>query len=198
VRDNYNVWVLLEAEDKKIRSSSLALIDEGKRLSDQLGGELCGIMLSPGFDRVDEAVGIHGADKLYLFHEGTAKYHNPNKYRGLLTKVLLKHKPYLFLAAATLFGSDLMPRVAAKLKAPLITNCVEIKIKGNVEFIKPVQKKRLHATIICKTDGIQMATIDPRVLKLSEEKRRLKTAKITEIVEEISDEQSPIRMVLGQ
>jgi electron transfer flavoprotein alpha subunit len=195
MKDNNDVWVLLETEDKKIKNISLSLIDEGKRLSEQLGGKLCGIMFSRRFEKVDEVVGIHGVDQLYVFHHGTANFYNPIVYGELLTRVVLRNRPCLFLAAATSYGSDLMPRVAAKLRAPLVTHCVEIRIKDNIEFVKPVQRGRLHATIISKIAGTQMATIDPKALNPSREKSQSKTAKVTEIVEETGDEQGPIQRV---
>jgi len=188
-----DVWVLLEAENNKIKTSSAALMDEGKRLSSELGGELYGVMFGLAVERVEESVGRHGGKHLYFFRQESLDRYLPNFYERLLTELLLKEKPYLLLAAASSLGSDLMPRVAAKLKSPLVTNCVEILVKEDVEFIKPVQNGRLHATVVCKGTGIRMATLHLKVLTVSEAKKETAAAQVEEI-EAVIEEEAPIRV----
>jgi electron transfer flavoprotein alpha subunit len=191
---NRDVWVLLEVAEKKIQSTSVGLMDEGKKLSAQLGGELHAMMFAQRFERVDQMVGTHGVNHLYLFDQESLKRYTPNIYEGLITEILLRDKPYLFLAAASALGSDLMPRVSAKLKAPLVTNCVQIKIQEDVKFIKPVQKGRLHATIICKAAGTKMATINPNVLTVSEDKKQLQIAEVIEMKPEMKEDSTSIHV----
>lgn len=189
-----DVGVLLEIEEKKIKNSSVGLIEEGKRLSAQLGGELDAVMFGERIEGIDQVVSRHGVNHLYLFEHEALKRYVPNIYEKLLTEIILKNEPYLFLAAATPLASDLMSRVAAKLKVPLVTNCVEIKVQERMEFIKPVQNRRLHATVICKVTGTKMATVNPNVLTLSEEKNQPKVTKVTEIKPEIKEELFPIQV----
>jgi electron transfer flavoprotein alpha subunit len=190
---NRDVWVLLEAQDNKIKPSSATLMDEGKRLSSELGGELHGVMFGQTAEGVGERVGRHGGKHLYLFRQESLDHYLPNLYERLLTGLLLKEKPFLFLAEASSLGSDLMPRVAAKLKSPLVTNCVEILVKEDVEFIKPVQNGRLHATLVCKGTGIRMATLHPKVLTVSEAKKETAVAQVEEI-KAVIEEEGPIRV----
>ena len=168
---NRDVWVLLEAEDKKIKGTSIALIDEGKRLSIQLGGKLHAMMFGQKGEGIEQIVGAHGADQLHVLYQETPSQYWSNICEKSLIEHLPKNKAFLFLAVASSFGSNLMPRVAAQLKAPLVTNCLEIKVQENIEFIKPVQNGRLHATVICRTGQTQMATVNPSVLTTPEGKR---------------------------
>ena len=176
-----DVWVVLEAEDMKIKGSSFALIDEGKRLAVQVGGGLTAVFIGQVIEGIDELVGTHGANHLYLFHEETLHQYVPELYERLLTQLLSGKKPFLVMAAATSLGSDLMPRVAVKLKAPLVTNCVEVRAGEDLEFIKPAQNDRLHATVICKAPGTKMATIDPDSLTIAKEEREPRIAEVTEM-----------------
>ena len=176
-----DVWVVLEAEDMKIKGSSFALIDEGKRLAVQVGGGLTAVFIGQVIEGIDELVGTHGANHLYLFHEETMHQYVPELYERLLTQLISGKKPYLVMAAATSLGSDLMPRVAAKLKAPLVTNCVEVRAGEDLEFIKPAQNDRLHATVICKAPGTKMATIDPDSLTIAKEGCEPRIAEVTEM-----------------
>lgn len=191
---NRDVWVLLEAEDKKIKNSSIALIDEGKRLAVQLGGGLTAVFIGQGIEGIDELVGTHGSSHLYFFHDETLQQYVPEMYERLLTRLLLNKKPHLVLAAATSLGSDLMPRVAAKLKAPLVTNCVEIRAGEDMEFIKPVQNGRLHATVVCKAPGTKMATMDPDSLTIAKEEREPKIADVIEMKPDTEEDSLSIRV----
>ncbi|MFQ5842849.1 MAG: electron transfer flavoprotein subunit alpha/FixB family protein [Thermodesulfobacteriota bacterium] len=191
---NRDVWVLLEAEDKKIKNSSIALIDEGKRLAVQLGGGLTAVFIGQGIEGIDELVGTHGSSHLYFFHDETLQQYVPEMYERLLTRLLLNKKPHLVLAAATSLGSDLMPRVAAKLKAPLVTNCVEIRAGEDMEFIKPVQNGRLHATVVCKAPGTKMATMDPDSLTIAKEEREPKIADVIEMKPDTEEDSLAIRV----
>ncbi len=176
-----DVWVVLEAEDMKLKGSSFALIDEGKRLAVQVGGGLTAVFIGQGLEGINELVGTHGASHLYFFHDETLHQYVPELYERLLTQLLSGKKPYLVMAAATSLGSDLMTRVAAKLKAPLVTNCVEVRAGEDLEFIKPAQNGRLHATVICKAPGTKMATIDPDSLTIAKEEREPRIAEVTEM-----------------
>jgi electron transfer flavoprotein alpha subunit len=77
-----------------------------------------------------------------------------------------------------------MPRVAARTKAPLVTNCLEIKVDDEVQFVKTVQNGRLHATVVCKRTGTKMATISPEALMVAEEINLPSVAQVTEITPE--------------
>lgn len=178
---NNDIWVLLETEDHRLGSYCAGLIHQGKRLSDKRGGELYAVLMGPHKDGINPPLGTQGVKHLYHYRDDTLADYTPELYEYLVTDLLLKYKPYLFLSAATSLGSDLMPRIAAKLKAPLVTHCVEIRADEDTEFIKPVQNGRLQATVVCKTNGTRMATMSPEVLMVAEEVNLPKAAQVTEI-----------------
>jgi electron transfer flavoprotein alpha subunit len=190
-----DVWTLLEVENKKIKSTSVALIDEGRILSDQLGGELNAIMFGQRVEGIEQMPETYGIKNIFVFCEESLEVYNPNAYARLLTDVVSQYKPYLFLAAASSLGSDLMPRVATKLKAPLVTNCVEIRVNENMEFIKPVQNGRLCATVICKTKATKIATINPNVLTVSEKMNPEHFANLVEIEAGTEENLDPIHVI---
>jgi electron transfer flavoprotein alpha subunit len=191
---NRNVWVLVEAEDKKIKGTSIGLMAEGERLSAQFESELHAVLFGHPIEAIDRIMGSHGVDHLHFFSDESLRQYSPMRFERLLVELLLKHEPSLFLAAASSLGSDLMPRVAAKLRAPLVTNCVEINSQRDVEFIKPVRNGRLHATFLCRGTGPKMATLHPGVLTAAEERKIAKIARVTEIKPEAEEGAPPIRV----
>jgi electron transfer flavoprotein alpha subunit len=150
-------------------------------------------MFGPRIEGLDQWVGEHGVHRLSLVHQETLKYYVPDFFERFLAEILLEKQPYLFVAAATSLGSDLVPRVAAKLKSPLVTNCVEILVKEDLEFIKPVQNGRFHATVVCRGTGIRMATLHPKVLTVSETKKVQALAQVEE-VKAVTEGEVPIQV----
>ena len=177
---NRDVWVLLEIANKKLESHSIALTQEGKRLSDQLDGRLCAVMIGPKIEQVSQIVGEHGVAHLYHGCEERLSQYDPEVFERFVAGLLLKNKPCLFLSTATSLGSDLMPRLAVKMKAPLVTNCIEIRVQDEIEFIRPVQSGRLRATVVCRSAGTRMATMNPEALMSAEEAKLQQVAEVTE------------------
>jgi electron transfer flavoprotein alpha subunit len=190
---NKNIWVLLEAEKNKLGSYCIGLIQQGKTLSETCGGNLHAVYIGPDIATLDQQVGVLGVKHLFRHCDETLSDYSPEVYEHLLTALLLKYEPYLLLSAATSLGSDLLPRVAAKNRFPLITNCIEIKVDGDPEFIKPVQNGRLRATILCATNGTRMATLSPDGLIADQEARFTQPAQVTEIKADLGKVPTRIR-----
>ncbi len=187
-----DVWVLLESENHGLGPFADGLMQEGKRLSDETGGDLSAVLLGPDIDNLDETVGRHGANHLYRHRDERLATYDPDLYAALLTELLLKYEPRLFLAVASSLGSDLMPRVAAGIGAPLVTNCSGIRTADGVEFTKAVQSGRLQATITGKTTGTSLATLTPEALPASEETVPPQLAQVHEVETELAA--IPIRL----
>ena len=188
-----DVWVLLEEENHQIQPYSLALIEEARRLVDQFEGRLTGVFFGPWIEGMDRLVGCYGVDDLCWFADDAFKDYLPEVYRDLLTQRAKEKTPFLIMAAATAIGSDLMPRLSAKLRAPLVTHCTEILIGNDIEFIKPVQNGRLHATTISKSDGIRMVTMNPADLTYTKETPKGDPARVIELKPEFQNEKILIR-----
>lgn len=159
-----DIWVVLEADGGKLKRLSLSLVEEGRRLADKLCGSLTAFFLGEGPDDLALFAGRSGADRLYLVRHPALTDERPEMYERVLTQLVEKNRPYLLMAAATPSGSDLLPRVSARLKAPLVTNCIEVNVDNGLEFVKPVQKGRLHATVVCRATGTTMVTVLPDAL----------------------------------
>lgn len=188
-----DVWVLLEEESHQIQPYSLALIEEARRFVRRFEGRLTGIFFGPWIDGMDRLVGRYGVDDLCWFADDALRAYIPEVYKELLTQRAKEKAPLLIMATATAMGSDLMPRLSAKLKAPLVTHCTEINMGNDIEFIKPVQNGRLHATTISKSDGIRMVTMNPADLTYTKETPEGAAARVIELKPEFQKDKILIR-----
>ena len=79
------VWVFCEQRDGVILGTGYQLLSEGRKLADDLGVELCGVLLG---DKINEdyakALGGYGADRVYICEHPLLKDYTTDGY----TKVI--------------------------------------------------------------------------------------------------------------
>lgn len=193
-----DVWVLLEREGNKMSVHSGALLEEGGRIAEELGGELHAIFLGPESSGLGQEAGNRGAVRLFAYWDDALIRYDPCLYEKTLLGLLQERQPRLLLALSTSIGADLLPRLAWKLQSPLVTNCAEIEVRDgcDFQFVKPVQNGRLHARVICQGDGPRMATYLPgRLVNSGESAGRVGAAEITALERRAEEGDPPIRVV---
>jgi electron transfer flavoprotein alpha subunit len=166
---NKDIWVLLEAEDGKLSPPSVALMEEGASLARECGGRLHGVYLGPAVEGLGREVGARGAIELHVCLDEALRQYDPFMYEHLLLGLLKARAPRLLLALSSSLGSDLLPRLAFKLGAPLVTNCADIDVAqdGELLFVRPVHNGRLFATVRATGEGPGMAIFLPQRLAIA-------------------------------
>ena len=59
-----NVWVFCEQRQGVMMPTTFELISEGRKLANELGVELCGILLGDNVDGIAAELGDYGAEKV--------------------------------------------------------------------------------------------------------------------------------------
>ena len=155
-----DVWVFCEQREGKLMPTDFELISKGRDLADELGVNLCGLLLGgEGIENAAKELGGYGADEA-------------------------------FLIGATNIGRDLGPRCAARLHTGLCADCTHLDVDvanyiqflreastldvdsqkwdmedRNLKMTRPAFGGHLMATIICPRFRPCMATVRPGVMK---------------------------------
>ena len=184
------VWVFCEQRDGVILSTGYQLLSEGRKLANDLGVELCGVVL--GKDVKEEylkALGGYGADKVYYCNHELLDVYTTDAYTKVICDLVEDKKPEIFLIGATNIGRDLGPRVAARLKTGLTADCTHLDVdvekykaflkttstidvdntkfeaNTNLKMTRPAFGGHLMATIVCPDYRPQMSTVRPGVMQ---------------------------------
>ncbi len=166
--DGKGVWVFIEQRDGKIRNVSLELVGEGRKLADELGQELAGVVIGDGVANLAKEVFACGADKVYLVEDALLKDYNTDGYAKAFTQLIEKYRPAVILLGATNDGRDLGPRVAARVKTGLTADCTGLSIDPETKLVawtRPAFGGNIMATIFCPDRRPQMGTVRPKVFK---------------------------------
>jgi electron transfer flavoprotein alpha subunit len=170
-RDHKHVWVFIEMERGVVHPVSFELLGEGRKLADQLGVELAGVVMGPPGEDVRKAAQesfAYGADLVYLVEDAVlADYRNEPFSKGL-TSLVNAHKPEILLLGATTLGRDLAGSVATTLLTGLTADCTELRVDDDKSLAatRPTFGGSLLCTIYTLNYRPQMATVRPRVMPM--------------------------------
>ena len=186
-----DVWVFCEQREGKLMPTDLELISEGRKLADELGVDLCGLLLGgEGIEAAARELGGYGADKVIVCEHPLLGVYNTDAYTKVICDVIEELKPEAFLIGATNIGRDLGPRCAARLHTGLCADCTHLDVDvanyiqflresstldvdsmkwdmedRNLKMTRPAFGGHLMATIICPRFRPCMATVRPGVMK---------------------------------
>ena len=184
------VWVFCEQREGQIQTISYQLLSEGRKLANDLGVELCGVVMGSELNEdYIKALGGYGADRVYYIDSPLLKDYTTDGYAKALCDLIMDKKPEIMLIGATNLGRDLGPRCAARLHTGLTADCTHLDVdvekykdflrttsnidvdntkfeeNTNLKMTRPAFGGHLMATIICPRFRPQMSTVRPGVMK---------------------------------
>ena len=166
------VWVFCEQREGKLMPTDFELISKGRDLADELGVNLCGLLLGgEGIESAAKELGGYGADGVYVCDHPLLENYTTDGYTKVICDVVEEFKPEVLLIGATNNGRDLGPRLSCRLKTGLTADCTALDIdadSGNVAWTRPAFGGNLMATILCPDHRPQIGTVRPGVFKKSE------------------------------
>ncbi len=170
------VWVYVELTEtgdkthpKKIKPVTFELLGAGRRLADELGEDLCAVLLTDKNHNYEKDLGSYGADKVYMVEHDELFEYNTDVFSTVIVGLVNRHKPSSMLYGATIQGRDLAPRVASTLYVGLTADCTALAIKdGLLLQSRPAFGGNIMADILAPNSRPQMSTVRPNVMKMNE------------------------------
>ena len=144
-----NVWVFCEQRQGVMMPTTFELISEGRKLADELGVELCGILLGDNVDGIANELGGYGADKVYVYNSPLLKDFTTDAYTKVIVEAVEEFKPEVLVFGASNIGRDLSPRCAARLHTGLCADCTHLDIdmpnyKGFLKEVSTLPAERIE------------------------------------------------------
>ena len=153
-----NVWVFCEQRQGVMMPTTFELISEGRKLANELGVELCGILLGDNVKGIAAELGQYGADKVYVYDSPLLKDFTTDAYTKVLVEAVEELKPEVLLFGASNIGRDLAPRCAARLHTGLCADCTHLDIdmpnyKGFLKEASTLPEERIEKLGTVKIAG---------------------------------------------
>ena len=161
------IWVFIESRHGVIADVSFELLGIGRKLADDRGVDLSGILLGHDLQGSCDSLIAGGADRVYLVDDPALGQYREDVYGRILEQLIRDHKPEVVLAGATAIGRSVIPQVATALGAGLTADCTQLAIRkqdGMLLQTRPAFGGNIMATIECPHSRPQMATVRANVM----------------------------------
>ncbi len=134
--------VLIFAEqqpDGQLRKASLHALSAGAKLAALAGAELHAVVLAKDGAALANTVKEYGVKAVHAASGPQFEHYVAELYAPALAELITSIKADFFGAAASALGRDLLPRVAAKLKAAMATDVMGFSGSGaDITFTRPM------------------------------------------------------------
>jgi len=128
------IFVLAEHRQGQIRDITLEMLTKGGELAEKTNTDLTAVLLGKEVKKHAKTLSEY-AKKVLLVEDAKLENFNSEAYQKVLSNLINEHKPLLTMIGHTSFGVDLAPSLAAALKLPLATDCIDLEFESETLFI---------------------------------------------------------------
>ena len=95
------VWVFCEQRQGALMSTDFELVSEARKLADELGCEVTGLLLGDNVEGIAKELGGYGADKVLVCESPLLKDYTTDAYAKVVCDMVNEYKPEVLLIGAT-------------------------------------------------------------------------------------------------
>jgi len=125
------VLAVAEHREGRVAGVTYELVAKGRELAAKAGGTLHVVLLGHDVGALAAEIASRGVDVFHVEHTALAAY-TAGGYAQALSGLRPKANPRVVLFAHTTQGYDVAPRLAAEWNAPIVANCTDVFMEGQV------------------------------------------------------------------
>jgi len=162
------VWVIAEQRDCRIRTVSLQLMGQARKLAAGLNTTAEAVLFGNLMEHHVRPLFAAGADRVYLGSNPQLAFYEPEIYVQAMVRLAQEYEPEIILLGSTATGRELAPLVAARLQTGLTAHCIDLVLDENNILEQRIPAYGGLLSIICPQKRPQMATIAKGVFPMPE------------------------------
>ena len=165
------VWIVAEQRNGALRSVSFEIASVARKLADELGEEVCAVLVGSGVEGFAPELAKYGVDKVYVADDAMFADYTTDAYSEAVAKVVKENDASILLLSASVQGKDLSSRLVGKLATGMASDCTDVKIAdGKLLAIRPMYAGKVFGEIVIESYP-QMASLRPKVFAAVENAR---------------------------
>ena len=160
------IMTYCEIIEGELPSITNEILGCGRRLADDLGEELCTVLVGSDVGGLAQEAIACGADKVYVVDDPLLKEYQTDSYVSVMEKVVRRVMPQILILGQTSVGRDLAPMLAFRLDTMATLDCVGLAIDPDTKLLlqtKPVYGGNAIATFTCDSYP-QIATVRDKAM----------------------------------
>ncbi len=140
-----NVLVFAEHAHKKFPKTTLVAIKAGQEIAAKSGGQCHAAVLGAGVDALAAALAEYGVAKVFAVDDPSLEHYVADAYAQALSALAQSKGCDVIVATATAVGKDILPRVAIRLDAAMLSDVTAVNADGTFE--RPMYAGNAIATV---------------------------------------------------
>ena len=164
-----NILVFIEQRDGKVFRASYQSLSLAGKLAEKTGGAVEALLIGSGVGSLADEVASYGASKIYAVDDDALARYTSTSYTSAFVSALDSADPGIVLVPTTFMGRDLAARVAARKRAALAVDCIDLGFDGdNLVATKTMYAGKLTARFTLSAARLRVATIRSNVFPADE------------------------------
>jgi electron transfer flavoprotein alpha subunit len=164
-----SVLVFVEQREGKVHPASLQMFTAARELASSGDGAIHAVIAGDGIGPAAEIAARHGADLVYLVDDPELRLYSAAPYTRALCAAIEKDQPDIVLMATTSMTRDLAPRVAARARGTLATDCIEVeRADGGLLIKRPMYCAKCIGEFALADDRLKVLSIRPNIYAAKE------------------------------
>ncbi len=155
------ILVFSEFIKGSVKKGALELLTAARGSTDSISA----LILGSGAKEVAPQLGHFGAKKVFFSNDSCFEKYNPELFETALGHVIDQVQPKIILATSTALARDLFPRVAARYKCGVASDCTTLSLQGeNVQVRKPLYSGKASAEVQFQDGSMKIILMRPNQL----------------------------------
>jgi electron transfer flavoprotein alpha subunit len=151
-----DVLVIAEHKDGHFPKTTLIAVNAGLEMARKRGGNCIAVVMGDQTEGPAAEIAKFGASKVIALEDPRLAHHLADAVSQAMTALVKKTGAETLLATATAMSKDVMPRIAARLNAPMASEIIAINDDGTL--VRPMYAGNALATI--ELDGpVRVVTV---------------------------------------
>jgi electron transfer flavoprotein alpha subunit len=153
--------VFAEQREGKLKKAAFEAIGAAKVLASKFQEPVGTVLIGHRVGGLAPDLARYGADEVYLAEDPQLEYYSSEAYATILCDFISSRQPRVILMGATAMGKDLAPKMAARLKTCLITDCISLELndQGQLVATRPMYGGKIRAEVMSRVTALQVATL---------------------------------------
>jgi electron transfer flavoprotein alpha subunit len=162
------ILVFIEQRNGQVRKASLEALSEARRLCDKIGEPVVALLVGDNIKELAANVSRFKPNKILVCDNPSFTKYSTEGYADALAAAAKQADPRYVISAHTLMAKDVIPRVAARLDSPCVSDVAEIRQDGNsLVAVHPMYSGKVWGVYQFQSP-LAFLTLRPNVFPLAE------------------------------
>jgi electron transfer flavoprotein alpha subunit len=158
------ILAVIEQREGLLKRSAFENTGMAKKIADNLNLEAEAVVVGDEVTNIEE-IGKYGINRVTHHKNAELAKYSSNAYKSIILDYAKESNADYLLLSNTAFGKDLAPRLAIKLGAACVMDCVKIdSSSGELIYTRPVYAGKALVDVKCNSDK-KVITIRPNIFK---------------------------------